>query len=457
MTIIADNYFSTSSNERYLLWALLYDAQFYELFPDVYRSDFQRVEIYDFLAKHYTAKTDEAELIKDFRLHFPILSESMDGERYESLPSYYSLLDTVRKESKELLRQRLASLRDPTDGLTDLYTFRENSHGIEKADDGFPFYNAVQLKEMAKDFKPLEWLIPGIIQSGLIFLAGVNKAGKSYLALQLAYELAIGGYVLGYPESVDAGQALYLDLENARELTYERLEKMAAKNGGVFPSNLFMFDCQLTDGSSVEKRMQLVENWLKAQPKPKLVILDTQEHFSDLTAIGRESDYSAAVRKLKPLRKLANEYNVTIMSITHASKGSNKHYSDPFDRVIGSAGITATADETLVLETTRMESVAKLHVTGRRVRSGTYKLNFDESADTLPWRWLGDAKLVEMSDLKKNIVDLLRSTGGMTAKELHESWFPDSTLNNIRVTLTRLTASNMLSVADGKYKVRENY
>ncbi|NLI09060.1 MAG: hypothetical protein GX457_18515, partial [Thermotogaceae bacterium] len=130
MSIIADGYISTSTKERYLLWALLYDAQFYELFPDVHRSDFQRVEIYDFLAESYHAKADESDIIKDFRSHFPTVAESIDKEHYESLPSYYGLIIEVRKESKENLRQRLASLRDPDDAFRDLDNYRKNQHGI---------------------------------------------------------------------------------------------------------------------------------------------------------------------------------------------------------------------------------------------------------------------------------------------------------------------------------------
>jgi len=99
-SIIADSAAQTSTKERYLIWALLYEAQFRELFPEVYRSDFQRCEIYDFLADHYRKGTDETELIKDFRQHFPTVVETIDKEHHESLPSYYALIEEVRKESE---------------------------------------------------------------------------------------------------------------------------------------------------------------------------------------------------------------------------------------------------------------------------------------------------------------------------------------------------------------------
>ena len=125
--------YGTSTLERHLLWALLYDAQFRELFPYVYRSDFQRVEIYDYLARHYTAKTDEIELLKDFRQHFPTVAENIDKEHHESLPSYYALLEDVRRESEELLWERLASLRNPEDAFREFERFKADQHGIRKA------------------------------------------------------------------------------------------------------------------------------------------------------------------------------------------------------------------------------------------------------------------------------------------------------------------------------------
>jgi hypothetical protein len=44
----------------------------------------------------------------------------------------------------------------------------------------------------------------------------------------------------------------------------------------------------------------------------------------------------------------------------------------------------------------------------------------------------------------------------MTAKQLHESWFPEKTLNNIRVTLSRMVSDRLLSLSDGFYTIRED-
>ena len=234
-TIISDSQYETSTKERHLIWALLYEAQFRELFPEVYRSDFQRVEIYDFLARHFTAKTDEAEIIRDFRKHFPILSESIDKENHESLPSYYALIEEVRKESEELTRQRLTNLRNPADALREFERYRENSHGIKKAK--VNYLSAIEL--MQKEYEPIRWTVPGLIPEGLILLAGKPKVGKSWLALHLCHAVAFesGGFALGQIE-VEPGKAVYYGLEDSERRLQERLKGISC--GLPIPGNLFI-------------------------------------------------------------------------------------------------------------------------------------------------------------------------------------------------------------------------
>lgn len=456
-TIISDSQYETSTLERHLIWALCYEAKFRELFPDVYRSDFQRKELYDFLADHYRKGTDETELIKDFRQHFPTVVETIDKEHHESLPSYYALLEDVRRESEELLRERLLTLRNPDDAIKEVERFNADRHGIKKAK--VKFYNALELREMSKAFKPLQWLIPNLIQSGLVILAGTHKSGKSFFNLQLAYEIALGGDVLGYPHPVDSGQTLFLDLEVSKELTWERLEQIAEKRSGVLPKGLTIQNYEfLREADDVASRFQEVEAWIKAQPNPKLVIIDTKQAFlgAEDDPKGRESDYAAAVRTLTPFRDLANKYNITVLLTHHTNKGSK--YTDPFDRVLGSSGIAATADETLVLSKPRNEREATLDVTGRRIKEARYKLTFDtEAEDKTPWQWVGDAKKAELSNIRREIIAALSEIKqGMAARDLHENWFPEKTLNNIKVALSRMVSDKLLSVSDGVYKVRED-
>jgi len=461
---------TTTSLERHLIWMLLYKDHFREYFPFLYRSDLQRKEIYDFLADHYRKGTDTADITADFWKHYPVLTSQIEEEatnfRAEDLCQPLFLIEQkIRKESEERLRQRLVSLQNPDDVIKEVERFNADRHGIRNA--VIKWYNAVELKEMSKNFKPLQWLIPGFIQAGLVLLVGTHKSGKSYFNLQLAYEIALGGEVLGYPDPdkpgetlmIDAGQTLFLDLEVSKELTWERLEQIAAKRAGELPKGLTIQNYEfLKDAEDLTTRFNEVENWIKAQPNPKLVIIDTKQAFLGVEndPKGRESDYAAAVRTLTPFRDLANKYNITVLITHHTNKGSK--YTDPFDRSLGSTGIPATADEILVLDRPRNGQEATLDVTGRRIREARYKLIFDTDADDrTPWQWVGDAKKADLSDTRKEIISVLSGLSqGMTAKQLHESWFPEKTLNNIRVTLSRMVSDKLLSLSDGFYTIRED-
>ena len=48
--------------ERYLIHGLVYDGYLSHFFPEVYRSDFDRKDVYDFLAMHYEKQTSEEDL-----------------------------------------------------------------------------------------------------------------------------------------------------------------------------------------------------------------------------------------------------------------------------------------------------------------------------------------------------------------------------------------------------------
>src|SRR5437763_13019762 len=49
---------------------------------------------------------------------------------------------------------------------------------------------------MNTKFEPLRWTIPGYVPEGLTLLAGRQKLGKTWLAIDFAIAKAIGGYAM---------------------------------------------------------------------------------------------------------------------------------------------------------------------------------------------------------------------------------------------------------------------
>ena len=64
------------------------------------------------------------------------------------------------------------------------------------------------------DFPDPKWIVPGLIHEGFAILAGVPKLGKSWMGLNLAIAVSVGGRFLGEIE-VEQGGVLLLSLEDS--------------------------------------------------------------------------------------------------------------------------------------------------------------------------------------------------------------------------------------------------
>ena len=433
--------YGTSTLERHLLWALLYDAQFRELFPYVYRSDFQRVELYDFLADHYRKGTDETELIKDFRQHFPTVAESIDKEHHESAGTYYSLVLDLRKESEELLRERLASLRNPEDAFRELERFKADQHGIKKAK--VKYLSATELME--KEFEPIRWTVPGLIPEGLILLAGKPKVGKTWLALHLCHAVAFesGGYALGQIE-VEPGKAVYYGLEDSERRLQERLKGISC--GLPIPGNLFISNhLERLDAGGLEE----IEAFLEDNPETRLVVIDTLARVKPRSRRNTDA-YETDTEIMGGLQTLAMRRGITVLVVHHMRKNV-KDADDVFDGVLGSTGLTGTADATVLVQRGRQSKEIVMHITGRDVEEQQLSVRFDLSG-RVPFNLMGTTEEVHMSDTRKEILEYLEENGLTGPKELSKALGKNySTTKNMLWTMLK---EGLISNENGKYKNR---
>jgi hypothetical protein len=70
----------------------------------------------------------------------------------------------------------------------------------------------------AKEFPPLNWVIPGTLPEGFFVLAGRIKLGKSWLLMDWSSAIALGGFAMGSIRC-EEGDVLHLALEdNERRL-----------------------------------------------------------------------------------------------------------------------------------------------------------------------------------------------------------------------------------------------
>ena len=78
---------------------------------------------------------------------------------------------------------------------------------------------------MEAEFPPLMAIVPGYVYGGFTVLAGRQKLGKTWLAIDWAVAVATGGVALG---SIDCepGDALYVDLENGPRRIQDRIRTL---------------------------------------------------------------------------------------------------------------------------------------------------------------------------------------------------------------------------------------
>ena len=101
-----------------------------------------------------------------------------------------------------------------TDSITD----------IEETHKQFGKIQIMTMPELMETrFRVRPAVIDGLLPAGTYLLAGAPKIGKSFLVLQMAYQVSMGEPFLGFPPR--QGTVLYLALED----TYERLQKRLAQ------------------------------------------------------------------------------------------------------------------------------------------------------------------------------------------------------------------------------------
>lgn len=259
-------------------------------------------------------------------------------------------------------------------------------------------------------FPPLRWIVESYIAEGLTVLAGKPKVGKSWLALDIAIGVALGGVALGARECAK-GAVLFAALEDTPRRLQDRLKKVFGRSDGqAWPANLTFWtygQMERLEAGGLDQ----VRAWIAENPSARLVIIDTLAKVRSGPQ-GKEGAYEADYREVGSLKALADETGVSIIIITHTRK---MEAEDPYDTVSGTLGITAAADTTLILS--RDAHGVILRAQGRDVAEIETAVEFER--DLFRWREIGEAATVRRSDERAAVLEALLESGGpMNSREI---------------------------------------
>jgi hypothetical protein len=259
---------------------------------------------------------------------------------------------------------------------------------------------------MATRYPPPRAIVAGYLYEGFTVLAGRQKLGKTWLAIDWAAAVANGGTAMG-SIPCDQGDVLYIDMENGPRRIQGRINTLFPNEReipGLSRLEWMTEAPQLDQGFIAE-----LERWRTSVPVPTLVVIDVLQRIKPAGSMARnsyENDYSAWA----PLQQWATENRVAVLGLHHTKKGGA---DDPLEALSGSNGLSACADTTIVLDSD--QNGRTLYVRGRDVEEKETAVTFTAGN----WTVLGDVSDVRRTDERSKILSaLLTADEPMNPKEI---------------------------------------
>jgi hypothetical protein len=251
---------------------------------------------------------------------------------------------------------------------------------------------------MAATYEPIKWVVPGYISEGFLVLAGRQKLGKTWLAIDMALAVATGGVAMG-STLCEQGDVLYIDMENGPRRIQGRINML-------FPDERNRPDLSRLEWVTAAPQLNAgfideLERWRISVSRPRFVIIDVLQRIKpagNMTRNAYENDYVI----WSPLQDWATRHGTAVLGLHHTKKGGA---DDPLEALSGSNGLSACADTTLVLDSD--QNGKTLYVRGRDVEQKETALIFIGGN----WSILGDASEVRRSDERLTIIEALKENG----------------------------------------------
>jgi len=234
-------------------------------------------------------------------------------------------------------------------------------------------YSIADLDNIVKNAPP-PIISGGILEEkGRLVIGGSFKSGKSWLAMQLAIELANGMPFLGMYEVSRPLKILYLDAENGPALVYDRFSRMSPY--GATPDSIGVvtdYVPMLDDNDDMAKLGATLDTF-----KPDVLVVDPLYRFH----MGNENDSQEMRTALASLDDLAFEYNLAVVLIHHTHKpqeGESRKGTSSANELRGSSTIPGWATSILMMKGNVEEGKVTLTPKLRSARSEAFDLEFDE-------------------------------------------------------------------------------
>jgi hypothetical protein len=291
----------------------------------------------------------------------------------------------------------------------------------------------------SKIFPPIDFVVALYIAEGLTILAGRPKLGKSWLMLEIALAISMGGSCLGNIQC-EPGDVLYLALEDNERRLQSRITKLIGFSK-EWPARFhFATEWPRADAGGLER----IREWIKSAGNPRLVVVDVFAMFRSPRS-NKDSPYESDYLAMHGLQQIASEMGIAIVVVHHLRKSVAE--TDPFEKVSGTLGLSGAADTVLILD--RDGNGATLYGRGRDIEEIETAVEFDRAA--CRWRVLGEAVEVRRTDERSSILAALKDAGSPMSPADLSAATGMASLNVRQLLLKMVKAGEVTKAAYGRY------
>jgi AAA domain-containing protein len=224
-----------------------------------------------------------------------------------------------------------------------------------------------------------DWIVSGLLPTGVSLLAGPARIDKPLLANQLGLSVATGVPFLGrFP--VCQGRVLYLAL--AESIVQARGRVVSLLHSQDYPAN---FDLAFQWLPFRQGGLADLEDTLASLAEPRLVIVDPLEFVQPLRSDPgpgsgyrmRQSNWAEnTLAFFLPLSELAARYSLAILLLHHLPEDWPANRRDPLAG-LSPTGLTAASACNLLLTPGNTSHACELHIAGVNVAERRLSLAYD--------------------------------------------------------------------------------
>lgn len=231
-----------------------------------------------------------------------------------------------------------------------------------------------------RKFKPIMWLVEGMIPEGLGVTGARPKMGKSRFWWSIAYAIATGTPALG-KYNVTQGKVLYIAIdEHSERLLRDRCKIMQFKG----TDNLLY---EVRDVPRIDENfIGYLKQYKQMIPELVLVVVDTMAHIKPEKK-AHQNDYDFETRVWSGLQAFCHDNHMHVHLIHHLRKTqSEEHVLD----LLGSTALAAKVDVVVTVRQDKKERGAILSVTGRETPGVTCDMILEPNTGV--WQFASEAR-----------------------------------------------------------------